>query len=454
MRKEWLLLAATVLVTVALALGLVRWYAPGLLGARADLQVVKTSEEVPPFYDNAIRMDDIRSAEFHLKDPFTGTRHRPMVPELNLSEGGVLWGPDDLLGFRNRSVPVVADIVTIGDSLTFGSNATMDFNWPSLLGRSLTAKGPVVYNMSSGGWGILQYLYMFDKAAAFRPRVVVIAISTGGEAPKAVRMAYTNDLWAGFRRSDARPEGPPTAWPPRESELWPVAFEGGPRLVFTPLARLAANDRRYPATREGYDIVREGARRIDARAGVLGIPVVFTVIPNKELVYAERVRRAGIDPPEAYRRLVADEAQNIGELARALGALPHAEYVDAVGPLQRAALEDMPLYTREPDGHPVATGYDVIAQALAPVVARHLPDRPADGVAAVRRPDADEVAYTLIRGDEVWAFDAPQTAAANGWDLRPQAVRLLQARDVAGLTFRGVIHATDPARFGPQAIAR
>ena len=51
MKKEWLFTTVILLVTLAAALGLLRWLAPGLLGVPADLQMVQTSKKVPPFFD-------------------------------------------------------------------------------------------------------------------------------------------------------------------------------------------------------------------------------------------------------------------------------------------------------------------------------------------------------------------------------------------------------------------
>jgi lysophospholipase L1-like esterase len=451
-RREWLLLAGTAVLTLAAALGLLRWLAPGLLGIRPQLEVVQVSREVAPFFETVLPVAQLRSTDFHIDDPYTGTRHHPQIPEVNLATKGVDWGPEDLLGFRNRAVPIVADVVTVGDSQTFGSNATMDFNWPSLLARRIGGgKAPVVYNMSSGGWGAPQYLDMFNKSEAFRPRVVVVAYYTGNDALDSVGLVYHAAPWAFLRHGDRPPEQAPNAWPPKESEMWPVRFPDGTRTVFTAKTRLAPNDRRYPATRDGYRIMADVARRIDAAAAERGVGVVFTIIPTKETAFAAKVHEAGLEVPEAYAALIRDEADNIRELAAVLAGLPHAAYVDVVTPLQKAILGPEPMYLPSGDGHPLATGYDVIARTLAPVVARLLPPRPVPGLARIKRPDADAVALALIRNGAVWLFDSPALLKANGWNVDVDRLRVLSARDVADLRFGGVVRVTDARRFGPRA---
>jgi len=41
----------------------------------------------------------------------------------------------DLNGFRNIEVPKKVDILVLGDSQTYGTNASLEENWPSTLGR-------------------------------------------------------------------------------------------------------------------------------------------------------------------------------------------------------------------------------------------------------------------------------------------------------------------------------
>ncbi|MBI5136101.1 MAG: hypothetical protein HZA24_02070 [Nitrospirae bacterium] len=447
MKKEWLLAALMALVTLVLALGVVRWLAPGLLGIPVDLRVVRVSEAVPAFFDNVFRPEDREGEGLILNDPVTATRHRPLVAEANLmGEAGTLFGPTDLLGFRNRAVPVVADVVTIGDSQTFGSNVPMADNWPSRLAGM--AGGPVLYNMSVGGWGAIQYQDLFGKALALGPRVVVVAFYTGNDPAESVRLAYEFERWADFRPAPEKPGPVPSHWPPTDGEMWRVRFGDGVETVFTAAARLMSNDRDQAATGAGYAIMAEAARRMAERAAREGAWVVFTIIPTKETAHADKVAAEGLDAPADYRRLVAHEAQNTAALAGVLEGLPNATYVDLVTALQQAALGPRPLYPPGPDGHPVGSGYHVIARALSGAVMAHLPAPPAPGLHAVRVPGKDALALVLLRDGGVWFFGSPDVAAANGWTRSADSAPL-NVRDIAQLPLRGVIKAVDPARFGP-----
>lgn len=455
MRREWLLLFGSVVLTLAVALGVIRVVAPELLGVRVpiDRQVVRLDAALAPFYDGVFdtgpHVPGTEQGDL-INDPLTGHRRRALVPEnsLALAERNA---PFDLLGFRNRSVPVVADVVAIGDSQTVGENATIDRDWPSILRARLGGRAPVVYNMSVGGWGAVQYLYMFDKALRFRPRVVLVAYYTGNDPADALYMAYAFEPWKALRGQAMRPETAPSRWPPETADLWPLTFPDGTTTVFTAATRLASNDRRFPGTAEAYRILLETARRMDRAAATAGVGLVVTVIPTKELVFAPKVRQAGIAPPPDYAKLVADEAANVAELADGLRALAHVAYVDMVTPLQQAALAGQRVYLENSDGHPTPVGYRVIAAALAPTVAGFLPDPVRPGLVVVPDPAAPgrSDAY-LVRYGGTWRFASENVYLKSGWMPNPPGAQVRRERDLAHLPYMGLITAPDPERFGPR----
>jgi lysophospholipase L1-like esterase len=453
-KREWLLLTGSVVVSAVLAVGLIRLVAPDLLLAPVpvDRRVMRLDKALPPFYDGVFDPGEQAEGEDNtnlVNDPLTGHRRRTLVPENSLSLAD-RNAPIDLLGFRNRAVPVVADVVTIGDSQTLGENATLDQDWPSVLKARLGDRAPEVYSMAVAGWGPVQYLYMFDKALRFRPRAVVVAFYTGNDPADALYMAYAFEPWKSLRGQDHRPESAPSHWPPEPEDQWPVAFSDGIRTVFTAATRLTSNDRAYPGTAEGYRILLETARRMDRAAADAGVALVFTVIPTKELVFAPKVHEAGLRPPPDYARLVDDEAANIAELAKGLSALGHAAYVDVVTPLQRAALAGAPLYAKGADGHPAPAGYAVIAAALAPKVGAALPAPPGPGLVFVPDPDTPgETQRFLIRYGGAWRFANLDAYRKSGWAPRLQDVPTRPVRDLAEVPYRGPITAPDPEHFGP-----
>jgi lysophospholipase L1-like esterase len=233
----------------------------------------------------------------------------------------------------------------------------------------LRDKDAVVYSMAIGGWAATQYLYMAEMAMKFRPRTLVVACYSGNDALESFASDYTSSHWSSLK-PDITLDSSDT---PAIGNLldveasWPVKFRDAGKITFTPVPRLAANND-HSAVHAGYAIMAESARRIAALSAKTNAAVVFTVIPTRELVYAKKVSKEGLSPPESYRQLVDMERKNIDRLARIIQSIPDARFVDLVTPLQSAALGTKPLYPRMWDGHPGAAGYQVIAAALTPAV--------------------------------------------------------------------------------------
>jgi hypothetical protein len=440
--KEGLLLLGSGVVTLLAVLGLIRWLAPGLLGGPADLQLVQLDEKVPAYYRGVFQDDGSSSdGEFLLKDPLTRVRARPLYPRYK----GL--GPHDILGFRNTAVPVAADIVTIGDSMTYGNNAFLEQNWPSRMAVNLKREDINVYNMSTGGWAAVQYLDMFGYALAFQPRVVIVAFYTGNDPLESFQMAYGNEHWAELVPDPALSAGdaPAVSLDTATDEQWDVVFRDGVHEVFTPRYRLASNDD-HPAVIAGYAIMAKVAERISKLAQSKGVSVIFTIIPTKELVYARKVAAEGLDAPVEYRKLVMLEQQRIDGLRGYLEKLTGVRYVDTLEALQQAALGDVNLYPDVGNGHPVSSGYEVIGKALAQAVRESLPPL-RSGLYALM--DSDSFKVLLINREGAWYFNDFDLLEANGWP--PEELQTIGLRDIKNIPHRGVVDAVDPARFGPAS---
>lgn len=405
-RAELALLAASVLGTLLAALALIRWLAPGLLGGPKDLRLVRSAERIAAFYEGIFRAEDFSTAEFLLKDPRTLNRPRPFHGE----GASPPLGPHDVLGFRNRAVPAVADVVVIGDSQTYGNNAMLEDSWPSVMSRALD--GAIVYGMATGGWGAVQYLDMVHNAGAFRPRAVVVALYTGNDALDSFQLAYGSETWRALRPdpSVSIADAPIGVFPPPQAEWWPAAFADG-AIVFTPTARRVGN-RDHVAVNAGYGVIRKALVLMAQAAVQADFQLFVAIIPTKELVYSQRVAGAGLEAPEDYRALVAYEAARIEELVQHVRDLPQTTYVDLVGPLQRAASQ-RGLYPEEWDGHPLEGGYRVIGDAVAAAVKPALPAAPRGWVMVPA--GGDEAAIYLLRGGTAWLFPSPALVRAAGW---------------------------------------
>lgn len=449
MTRERLLWVGSLIVSVGIILVAIRTLAPQWMEGGPDgLPVVQVDGGETPFFDAVF--SELDATTHFLNEPYVGHRRRALVPE---NGEGELDGnaPFDLLGFHNRSIPVVADIITMGNSHTVGPGVPLDWNWPAFLLRNLGDKEPVLYNMGQAGWGAIHTLHMFDKAVRFRPRVVVVALHTGGDTLKSVHMAYSMDVWKHLRPGHSRPKSSPVVGPSDVTERWNVKFADGVKVVFDPVVAMAPNDRNYPGTLEGLEIMGEAARLIDRMAGERGIPVIFTIIPTKELVYVKKVRRDGLVPPGAYVNLVEDETQNIKELSGQLDALPNSIYVDMLASLQQAAMDaNQPLYPRGVTGYPGPLGFKAYAAPLTQAVDRLLPGRPQPGLFRTLSPDGRTRAFYRVFASTVARFENEQTMRDNGWATRIEAIPSGTDRDLAHLHYRGIIKSVDSGHWGPK----
>lgn len=178
--------------------------------------------------------------------------------------------------------------------------------------------------------------------------------------------------------------------------------------------------------------------------------MAFTIIPTKELVYSIKIRNEGITTPANYEDLIRMENRNIKKLARNLTNIEGAVYVDVVTPLQQAALGATLLYPDNVNGHPVAAGYAVIGKALAAKAEALLPERPV-GLRALMV-GKKQYHLVVVGREKYWIFASHQIAAANGW--KQDKISGIFRRDIASLTYGGMVSEVDPDRFGVEAFWR
>ena len=327
----------------------------------------------------------------------------------------------DEWGFRNPRVPAAADIVAIGDSHTYGNNATMSESWPYVVGR-LTGKS--VYNLALGGYGPNQYFQLLQtRAVKLRPRWVVCGLYIGDDFENAFLMSYGKAYWAGLR-SDLRtavdadiwnatdescassPSCPrpwhrrARAWLSQYSVIYQLVVHGsmlgqlkgtlqirdaarraddrttsltvaeaGIEEAFRPVGIRDRLDQRSAAVREGMRITFELLGRMAQTCHAHGCRLIIALIPTKETVFAEYVTR---DPRLHLRDVVRDlVTQEARAKARLVGFLDRAgiAYVDTL-PALRGKVADR-LYTRsDGDMHPNKNGYRIIGEAVAEFIER------------------------------------------------------------------------------------
>ncbi|MEM7468387.1 MAG: hypothetical protein AAF387_16070, partial [Pseudomonadota bacterium] len=347
-------------ITVAVFVYALRYFAPQLLGLPADIQLVSTAKEIPPFFSGVFRPEDFKSNSVIIPDPEIN-RGKPLIPNAHL------FGPHDILGFRNRAVPNVADIITIGDSQTYGNNAPLENNWPSFYRLFLQKSIPSAsqYSMAVGGWGAVEYLAIIEKALYLRPRMIVVAFYTGNDSLETFRQVYSKDKWENYRTDPALSVNdlPKIHFDKLSEEVWDVTFPKLGSVSFTPKLRLLSNG--------DNDVVKAGYRAISAIARDIAetcrqneTQLVFTIIPTKELAFSKLVGETVEKIDDDYLALTENELSNISFLLSEFGKLDNVTYIDVIESLQDAVMQSLPIYPNV-DGHPLTYGYQVIGKALA-----------------------------------------------------------------------------------------
>ncbi len=453
--NELLTIVTSTVVALVIALGLVKWLYPSLLGTSDHVTLVQSSDEVPPYFELIIGQNDLSSPKFYRPDPLTRSRGRQFFPNFGL------FGPSDALGFRNSSVPNIVDVVAIGDSQTYGNNVIAQDAWPARLQEALPSNNSV-YNMSFGGWGAVQYFYMFAKALVFDPRVVVIAFYTGNDAVDSFLLVYGSETWSEFVPDpnltvDDLPKLPATAGP---NGIWLANFPDGSKVSFTPEYRAGAISSNV-AIDAGFDIMRIVSERIAKKATEENIIPIFVVIPTKETVYAEQIHVAGLDAPESYRRLIKSEAKRISDLESAIRNINGAIVVDVLTPLRVALEQKEYVYPHDKDGHPTARGYSVIGKTVAIEANKYLRTSEYSGLVKPTRQldDAILTAYEFpfsvtglpwllyVEGDDYW-LPEDINKLLNTPNL---SAREVDYREVANLRYRGRLNVAQmQVRLGAQ----
>jgi hypothetical protein len=101
-----------------------------------------------------------------IKDPRNGYRGNPAFTE------------HDDWGYRNDRRPAHADIITLGDSWTYGTVMERGAEWPAVLAELMNRD---IYNMGMGGTGPVNYLQSFYQSLELRPKIILLSLYFGND---------------------------------------------------------------------------------------------------------------------------------------------------------------------------------------------------------------------------------------------------------------------------------
>ncbi|MFQ5636205.1 MAG: SGNH/GDSL hydrolase family protein [Gammaproteobacteria bacterium] len=318
-------------------------------------------------------------------------------------------------GYRNAAVPDTVDIVTLGDSQTYGDNADRESAWPQQLQAITDIE---VYNLAYGGYTPAHNLLQIEEALELKPRMVLATLYTGNDLEEAYWFVNLQRKAADLLSKDGRHldelarlelEKPTsyrsldlgeTGYRPKlagllkallrmvilatesEDDYWDLRKRQAVRAddvvvdienratILTVNRRLEALDISDPRIEEGLRICLRALRVMHDRSTRAQAAFGVLLIPTKELVYRNFVLSdPAIVPGSAYRQLVENEERVLRiatiELEtqgiRVISALPYLREALAIG--------DAP-YSKSDNGHPNRNGYRAIASAVADSIDR------------------------------------------------------------------------------------
>lgn len=331
-------------------------------------------------------------------------------------------GDHDSRGWRNPIALNQANIVAIGDSQTWGVNATINQTWYQVMGE-LTNR--TVYGMAQGSYGPVQYAILTERALELSPDIIVVGIYMGSDIMNNYSSVYKHDLYTELRNDNFIDTQKPSFYESQAKEIsqhyeqfivsyieqnqpilandlvsqfrlntqigrWlieigilehertvPIEWEAyqawindypefatvfndnGILTFFHPSSRLWVVAHDDPRLDEGLRIMENRLTAIQQTTLQAGVKLIILLIPTKEMVYVPF-----INTNQIHAQLAEDETYRRNQIITFLENNEIA-YVDALPALQDAVQRNQTIYPRSFDGHPEPQGYFVIGQAVA-----------------------------------------------------------------------------------------
>lgn len=308
-------------------------------------------------------------------------------------------GAHDSWGFRNKSVPDSAEIVALGDSHTYGISARASNSWPNMLQRITNKR---VYNLSLGGYGPAEYLYLMEeKALKLDPELIIVGFYLGNDLKDSLSAVYSVPIWEDLRNAevasvleDNKDEKIAANnnigdWFSAHSVLYRIVSssfigdnlrqsrrmkkgedilmlevpEYGIHTGFTPDRRLEGLSLRNPEVREGLRLTLVLFNKMNQLAQENDIEFLVVIIPTKESVFSEFILKSE-EPADFSKinRLMQNE-EVVNKLVKTYFRDHSIPYVDMLDPLRNAAGEEQ-IYPNNFGGHTNKNGYRIIAESI------------------------------------------------------------------------------------------
>lgn len=313
----------------------------------------------------------------------------------------------DEAGFRNKTMSSV-DIVAIGDSHTYGFNVSSENSWPQLLGRKLDKN---VYNFGVGGYGLLHYQYLMDKAIEMKPQEIILGLYLANDLFNACQLAGIIPQWEKqaenigldisvcplestqkkeeknkFRLKDKSAIASMLSQLNAKRKAWMKVYfrdDAGVEDVYDDhikstisLKRIRAHndymDLARPEIKMAFEMLRIFLVNANQKAKYKNTGFSVLLIPTRQRVFYQHLAENGYSLPEVYRSAVRRE----DELRQATMLLLEEydiRYADVLPALQQSLLDNSDIYPVEDDGHPLKKGYAVYVDVAEKMLRADIP---------------------------------------------------------------------------------
>ncbi len=296
----------------------------------------------------------------------------------------------DEKGFRNPAALDHADIVTLGDSHTYGVNVSSEMSWPQQLAGM---DGVNVYNLGVGSYGTLQYSYLIDEAIKMHPKHIILALYVTNDLDDVCKLVNRTDYWDGWLKEHGYDSSvcheTSGAWRTIKHYLtksnlyWIIAsavkrsYEAndfGDSVVVKEEANrtimkyksINNHRRKMDLSRErialGFEVTKDVIADIEEKCDEAGIDFSIVFIPSKSRAFFEYLKSNGYELSDDYYQLVDNENKLVAGFSEFFDELG-IEHVDAAPYVLNELYTSGSVYSPTDDGHPLENGYRAYARA-------------------------------------------------------------------------------------------
>lgn len=289
-------------------------------------------------------------------------------------------------GFRNEGIPGWVDTVTIGDSFTYGTSVSASDAWPSVLADKVNQP---IYNLSLGGYGVMQYQHLLETyATKLNPRQVIVGLYLGDDI--AVRISQPNEK-GNIQHSPVQPRFNLRHWLAENSFLYHVVVQSpvgnwvrfienwwlsnepssdryiffnstANRTIFTPKSRLRNLDLTRERNQTGLEKLKSVILEMERFCRTQNIIFKVAVFPTKERVYMDQYLSGDSENYPVMNQLFAAEDGVRKQLTRFLDQ-HHIEHLDLLTLLAQENRKSR-LFFQDANGHMAREGHKVAAKGI------------------------------------------------------------------------------------------